>query len=279
MNQKKAHHHLTTSTALSLIEALLRPIIKHALTHAVTIQQFEKLAKKIYVSTAEEILIEHERKKTLSQISVMTGIHRKELAKVEPVEHRSINQTENTITRIIGLWSSSDRYRDKNNKPKILSFGGTGSEFSKLIAEISTDITPASALFELERHSLAEHVQKGVRLTSTSYTPREDVSSSLKLLERDIEGIINSVTENVTGDAEIRNLHAATSYDRIRADALPEIKAWLLREGHKFHEQVRSYIAQFDQDINPRLDWKGEVKTVWVATASHIRKTLRGSKS
>ncbi|MCB0358426.1 MAG: hypothetical protein KDD44_02290, partial [Bdellovibrionales bacterium] len=44
-----------------------------------------------------------------------------------------------------------------------------------------------------------------------------------------------------------------TEFDRISREAVPQIKRWILKEGTRFQERVRSYLAQFDADTNPDI--------------------------
>ena len=82
------------------------------------------------------------------------------------------------------------------------------------------------------------------------------------------------VEENVIEKAKPPHLHARTEYDNISPKDLTVIKEWLLKEGAALHKRARTFISNFDLDINPDKEKKGGSKVV-VGTFSYTSRRSR----
>ena len=172
--------------------------------------------------------------------------------------------------RVVGRWRTDHAFITKGKKPRVLSFGKEDSEFNDLVNRISKDLNPATVLFELERVRAVEKTTKGLKLKIESYVPKGNVEDGFRILAQDSEDLIGSVEENVLEINEIPNLHARTEYDSIRPEHIPEIRRWLIREGHLLHQRARNFISQYDQDINPDPKFEGEGQKVVFGTFSKM---------
>jgi hypothetical protein len=174
------------------------------------------------------------------------------------------------ITKVVGQWRQDKRFTTKAGQPRVLSFGEISSQFHELVGTVSQDLNPGTVLFELLRVKAVEETKTGLRLTVQSYVPKGDVVAGFSILANDTDDLTRAVEENVLGNDEVPHLHARTVYDSVRADALPEIKLWLLKEGHQFHGRVREYVSSFDQDINPDATYSGKKSTIVVGSYSRV---------
>jgi hypothetical protein len=43
-----------------------------------------------------------------------------------------------------------------------------------------------------------------------------------------------------------------TEYDNVAPSAVPQIRAWMLREGTAFQHRVSNFLAKFDRDVHRR---------------------------
>ena len=244
---------------------LLRPVLRFCVRHAQRIQDIVDLVKFCLLQiAAEELLSRHERV-TASRLSVMTGMHRRDVAKYGSPRAIETGSRDLTI-KVMGKWQSSPQLTTKAHTPRVLSARGEQSEFSTLVKSVSRDLNPATVLFELQRLGIVEVSDNSAHLVRDSYTPKGDCEAGFAILESDLSEVIAAAEENVLAAPQIPNLHCRTAYDRIRPSALPDIRRWLLREGHAFHARAREYISQFDQDINPDPSFSGRGARVVVGS-------------
>lgn len=250
---------------LKILGLLLNPVIRFCIRKGLRFQDFSDIAKTVYLESAKTEIECLGEKVTSSRLSTMTGLQRRETAKV-PTSQTQQSKERDIIIKIVGLWQTGSDFITKARDPRVLTYIGESSEFSQLVKRVSKDINSATVLFELERLGIVEKSERGIRLRLDTVSPRTDVEGGLQILGNDIRDITSAVEENLLGENEIANLHVRTYFDNVRADALPEIKQWLLKEGHAFHAKARDFIAAHDQDINPKLNHKGRKITVSVSS-------------
>ncbi len=252
-----------------LMELLLRPLVRFCIRHSLRVQDLLESAKTVFLDIAQDEISKTGETATASRLSVITGIHRRDISRLSsPGQERRGGA--DLITKIIGQWQSDPRFTTKKNEPRILRHSAERDEFSELVRSVSKELNPATILFELERVGTVQRTDRGVQLVLQSYTPRGDLAASFGILADDTDDLIQGVEENVIAEASPPNLHIRTSYDNVRPDAVPEIRRWLLSEGHAFHARARDFISRHDQDINPQADFQGKGEKVVLGSYSRV---------
>ena len=240
---------------------LLRPLVKLCLKHSLRIMDLVEALKVTLVAVATEELEELGEKPSSSRISVMTGITRREIARIEEQEV-FLEDGASLVARVLGEWQGDKHYLDSKGKPRPLSIKRADNEFSELVSYVSNDVSPAAVLFELERLELVKKKGDEVVLLKGENVNTKDEIRSLNLLMRSVETLAQSTTENLYERNQIRNLNTRTEYDNIFEDAIPRLRKWLLREGAKFHERARKEFSKYDKDLSPDDERKGSARIV-----------------
>jgi hypothetical protein len=230
------------------------------LKHSLKFQDLEECLKVELVHQANQILLTKAQKNTQSRLSIITGLRRREIDRIlDGVVNLSTPR--NLVTKILGLWQAGATARPKKYDNQ-LTFLGTKSQFTKLVAEISTDLNPATVIFELKRVGAIEKKGEYLRLLASNYVDTEDPSTGYEILENDLTDLTKVVEENVLNKASPPNHHLRTEFDRVRGNALPRLKVWFLKQGHKLHKRARAEIAKYDQDVNPAARYEGSLAKV-----------------
>ena len=235
-----------------VLAALLRPVVRFCLRQGVRIKELEEFFRKALVEEARAAIEEAGGEVSVSKISVVTGIHRVEVGRLLAGERRPRGKHD-VLNRIIGLWSQSAAYRDKNGAPRPLKFQGLGSEFASLAARVSKEVSHYPLLFELERIGAIEYEGDLVKLKVVEYTPSGDAEHGLEILADDVGALIDTVEGNLTDRSARPDLHLRTAYDNIPPEHLEEIRSWVLARGAAFQGEVREYLSKFDRDVNPAI--------------------------
>ncbi|MCB0346633.1 MAG: hypothetical protein KDD66_16075 [Bdellovibrionales bacterium] len=216
-----------------------------------SIQLLSDVLKEVFVQVAVDEISKSNQKLTVSRISCMTGLHRNDVAKIfrgDPKENRTVPDV---VTRVIGQWEQDKTYRGSDGKPKKLSFKGQNSDFTKLVSKVSKSIGAAAVLFELERVGAVEKQGNKLKLTAQHLQFTGNYERSIDLASRNVHTIFDAIDENIEGNHEIPHLMLRTEYDNILIKELPKIRAWFDKEGKKFHQRARLFLAKYDQDISP----------------------------
>ncbi|MCI5065331.1 DUF6502 family protein [bacterium] len=233
------------------LPALLRPIARFCIGRGIKFQDFQEAAKLAFTCEAEEALQREHESVNISRLSVVTGLQRKDIKRLQSNPPEEGEAT--LLAKILGQWQGDRRFSTARGKPRVLSIEGAESEFSQLVAAVSKDLKPHTVLFELERIQAVHRSERGIKLLDGALSVTDDVLGGLEFLTEDISDLFHSVEENLFQHLTVPHLHIRTVYDNICVSALPKIRLWILENGSAFHEAARNYISQFDKDLNPKL--------------------------
>ncbi len=241
---------LMQNSSASLVRNLLRPAVRFALRRGVKIRTITEELKALLVEEANHELHTSNEEITVSKLAVMTGLQRRDVQRLVSPFGESPAQHMDLMTRIIGTWCGDERF-SRGAKPLSLTFEGSESEFAQLVRSVSSDLNPTTILFELERLRLVEKEAGCLRLLWNAYQIFGDVDDAYTLLERDISTLVEGVDRNITGKANVPNLHISTRFDNVSTEGVTKIREWILQKGAAFHAEVREFVGSFDKDINP----------------------------
>ncbi len=263
----------------NVLPILLRPVVSFCVRHSIRLGDVLETLKAVYIEVSRDRLRQAGEDVSASRLSVMTGVHRKDVSRL--LSSDSISKARQSLAaRIIGAWRNSKRFCNASGKPRVLSAEGKQSEFAQLVASVSADLNPYTVLFELERIGAVERSRGGLKLTSRLYVPKGDVVGGMSLLASDVDDLMLAVEENLIGErsAQTPNLHIKTEYDNIPAHFAGRIREWCLREGSAFHQRARNFLSQFDRDLSPQGQKGGETIRVAVGAFSHVQSVINGGK-
>lgn len=259
--------YLDQGSFLKSLRLLIRPFVRLCVRNSVKLQDLIEVLKGAFVDIALEELNTSQHEQSISKITVMTGVHRRDVTKIlkgEITDGSSVS----LLGKIIGQWREAKKFQDKLGRPRVLSVEGGESEFVDLVRSVSTDLNPYTVLFEFERVGAIKRVEGGIALASDMYTPGRNLVGAIEILSSDCSDLFAAVEENVTAGDPIPNLHIRTEYDNIPTKNARDIKLWILGEGAKFHEKVQKYLAQFDRDVNQKKEIDSDKDRCRIAVSS-----------
>lgn len=257
---------------LRCLVPILRPTAAFCLRHGLKLQDAIECLKAAFLQVANQEAAGRSEKPNQSRLSLMTGVHRRDVARLSSGDLLTLNPIDDVTTRVLGRWQTDKRFRTKGGLPRPLTFEGEKSEFAQLVRLVTKDIRAASVLSELERSKSIERSGTLVYVASESFTPGGEVERGFEVLAVDQEALLEAAQENLLSPPEPRNLQSRTEFDRIRAEEVPAIRRWMLVKGHQLHSEAREFFASHDQDINPKQDYKGKLVKVILGTFGYVFK-------
>ncbi|HZX47690.1 MAG: hypothetical protein A2Z47_11675 [Thermodesulfovibrio sp. RBG_19FT_COMBO_42_12] len=123
-------------TLFAAIVRLLQPLVRILLRNGVPYGTFADLAKHVYVKVAMEEFSLPKRKQTASRVSIITGLTRKEVSRVQGISDTGNEETVeryNRAARVVTGWVRDSRFSDINGNPAELVVEGSGTSFSELV--------------------------------------------------------------------------------------------------------------------------------------------------
>ena len=212
--------------------------------------------RETFVELAAEEAKRAGQKVTVSRLHVMTGLNRREVTRIHR-EGEPMAAKPNVASRVLANWGFNKEFLTAAGKPRVLTYTGDESEFHKLVATVSKEVSPKNILLELERIGAIEKTKRGVKLVHTIEFVQNRPLDAYGVLARDIELVSQVVEENVFWGRKTRNHHSRTEFDNIYQDDLPKIREWLFEQGAEFHKKVRTYLASYDKDIDANPEKEG----------------------
>lgn len=245
-------------------QALLRPLVRVLLRNGIPCGSFVEIARRAYVEVAEKEFALPGRKQTVSRISTITGLTRKEVTRIRDAEAplgEAHAERHNRPARVIGGWVRGKPYRDRRGRPADLPMEGEQGSFAALVRECSGDIPPRAMADELARVGAIEMRPDGsVRLRVRAYVPHGDQAEKIAILGTDAADLIRSIDHNLTCAPDEAYFQRRVSYDNIPREALPDLTKKLARRAQSCLESLDRTLAAADRDRSPGLKGSGRVR-------------------
>ena len=111
---------------------LMKPLVRYCLRHSQSIQDFINIAKVIFIEVAEEEIRKSTDKVNTSRLSVMTGLHRKDVTRIYRKREQPSIEPVSELWRIIGHWEQSPLFTTSTGKPKVLTYPAQITNFASL---------------------------------------------------------------------------------------------------------------------------------------------------
>jgi hypothetical protein len=198
--------HPTDDTALvDALRRVLGPLARLMLARGMTLPLAVELLKRVLVETAERDFRLESKAVTDSRISLLTGVHRKDVKRLRslPRVDAPLPHKVSLGAQLVGRWVTQKPWVDRGGRPKRLprlySQGGKAS-FEALVASVSRDIRPRSVLDEWIRLNVVTlNEADEVVLNTAAFVPREGADEKLHYLGLNVGDHAETAANNVLG--------------------------------------------------------------------------------
>ena len=243
------------------IARILRPLIHILMRNGISYGTFADLAKWLFVDVANREFAIEGRKQTISRVSVITGLNRKEVKRVSelPVpDDQASSERYNRAARVIAGWRRDKAFRNKKGEPADLPVTGLGSTFQTLVKKYSGDMPFRAILDELIRVGAAVRTDEGrVHLLARAYLPAGDETMKIHILGTDVAHLITSIQHNLAPDERGPFYQRKVMYDNLPQDVLPAFRKLSTESAQKLLEKLDAWLSDRDRDSGPRVTGSG----------------------
>lgn len=240
---------------------LLRPLVRILLRNGVTYGAFADLAKWVFVDVAGKEFALPGRKQTVSRISVITGLTRKEVSRVQQIEtpdDSAVSHQYNRAARVISGWTHDRRFSDGKDTPLVLPFEGDNPSFAELVKQYSGDMPARAVLDELLRIGAVEKESDGrLRLIARAYVPLGDESGKLNILGTDVYHLITTIDHNLQNAGAEPRFQRKVAYDNLPGEAMPQLRKLSAEKSQALLEELNRWLREHDRDANPDVRGSG----------------------
>lgn len=213
-----------------VIQWLLRPLVRALIAQGVTALALYRMIKRIYVDVAEEELIRSGQRPTDSRISVLTGVHRRDIRSFRDNssdQAAAARQKVTMIASVLGRWLADSDTTDSAGRPLPLERSGNdGVSFETLVQSVSRDVRPRTVLDELLRQGLVEVDTKDglIHLRADAFLGPADLDQRIHFFAENVGDHIAAAVDNLLAD-EPRFMERAVFYNRLSAASIDEIES------------------------------------------------------
>lgn len=236
------------------VRRLLRPLVRILLRYGIPYGVFADLAKGVYIEVAGSDFTIDGRKQTISRVSILTGISRKEVRRVKALarpDDAGAVERYNRAARVISGWVRDPRFSDRG-RPAALVLEDAPNSFSELVREFSGDVPPRAILDELERVGAVKRLRDGrIRLTTRAYVPTHGHIDKIGILGIDVADLISCIDHNLQAAPEDTFFQRKVSYDNLPGESTAEIRAKSNKLAQKTLERLDDLMSRHDRDTNP----------------------------
>lgn len=249
-----------------LIRVTMRPLIRIMIRYGIGYGDFSAVVKRIFIEVAENDFTIDGRKQTISRVSVLTGITRREIKKI--LDNSSTKREEevfvyNHAARIISCWLHDKEFQLPDGTAAALSTKQDGEgTFNNLVYKYGNNTPSRAILDELVRVGAVELDEGGMaRMVSLGYVPSEDTQELLSVSFQSVADLISTIDYNDRNRNADTRLQLTVNYDNVSDEGV-EVFRHVSREKSK---EVLLFLDRFlatqDKDNNPAIAGKGANRT------------------
>lgn len=243
------------------VAKMLRPLVRILLRYGVSFGEFAEIARWLFVDVADRDFGLQGRKQTVSRISVITGLNRKEVSRLKKIsipEEKEAAAGINRAGRVISGWVRDKKFHDKKGQPSPLPLEGKQKSFTNLVRRYSGDMPVRAVLDELLRiEAVRKNDDNAIYLLTKAYIPKNLDAEKIAILGADAADLISTIDHNLVGPATEPFFQRKVMYDNIPAEAVENFRETSFAEGQKLLEKLDSILVEQDRDFNPDITGSG----------------------
>jgi hypothetical protein len=278
MDTQKTPSHQPTGIPKAIetaIHRLLRPLVRLLLSFQITFPVFQQWLKAAYVEIADKEFPLAGKPQTDTRISLLTGIHRKDMKRLRHEETTDQGSPENISigVQLAAHWMGQDEFLDSNKQPLALPFKSQslGPSFEILVEQVcKKDIRARVVLDEWLRLGVVtiESQNEGaneanvelIQLTPGAFVPSHSMDEKAFFLGMNVADHLATATHNVLNSGQdTKTVEAKFErclyYDGLSDSSIAELKQLANDQGMALLQSLNQRALQLkQQDQNPQQD-------------------------
>lgn len=226
--------------------SVLTPLAVLLIRHGYAYRDLCNVLKWVYFRTGIRLLKTDGKRITESQLSVLTGLNRKEIsALMEAHEDDALfaKQSRSVCSAIVAEWISNPLFINSDGSPKDLAYTSDDAavaSFSKLTEMTSKDIRPKAVLEEMLRLdviSVSAAPERIVSLKKEAFIPSSDFKEKMLFMSSNIRDHLQASTDNILSSQAV-HFDRGAYHDELTLEDVKELQALVNKEGMALLKRV-----------------------------------------
>lgn len=230
---------------LQQVLLLMNHLTQWLVRSGVGYMEFSAALKPIFYQQALTELERLDQKTTVSAISLLAGLHRKDVSAYKETSAAGKPLTEATVAepisvpaRVIGLWIAEDC------PPRLPFSDSEQPSFEFLVKKISSERHPRSVLNELIRLGIVDEDLGEVVLKKGSFIPDQLHQESRKLLSHNLQSHFEAGLHNLFETDQITHLEEAVRADELTAESVQLLTQYSIELWEDYSKQLMEYAVK-----------------------------------
>lgn len=238
---------------LAAYRHLLTPLVRVLLRNGISYLEFAEVARQVFVDVAGRDFTLPKRKISLSRIAIMTGLSRKEAARLVREGGRLARTAHdaelNRVGRVLQGWYTDSEFTGPYGVPLDLKFDDDPRRpsFSELVRRYSGDMPARAMLDELLRVGAARLEKESglIRVLNRVYIPEKLAAESVRHFGMTARNFIDTLDVNLRkpGPGKGRFERRVVADEGMRAGDLAEFDLFVRDRGQQFLIEVDDWIS------------------------------------
>jgi hypothetical protein len=226
---------------------------------------FSDIARRVFVETGMRECGIPGKKQTISRVSILTGLTRKEVQRLLAEQGASgvgeSRERYNRAARVVAGWVRDPDFADAAGDPAKLELDAAQASFGLLVKRYSGDVPARAVLDELLRVGAVERGPDGrIRLLSRAYVPSNSDIDKLDILGADVADLIATIDHNLQRGASDPRFQRKVMYDNVPEEAIAKFRALSAAQAQSLLEAMDKWLSRHDRDRNPDQQGTGRVR-------------------
>jgi hypothetical protein len=212
----------TPEAVLAEVLAILEPLVTWLVRSGVGYASFAAALKPVFLAQAEQELVRLGRKRTDSAISLLSGLHRKDVRALgEPAEQVTADNAAqgarwgkpSAANQVATRWLSL-------GWPDVMPFAGPEPSFESLARRVSRDFHHRAVLDDLVRLGMAQEDGAQVRLIRDAFVPDQRLAEARQLFAGSAVDHLAAGVHNLSGAPGRRFLEQSVFADGLSEESI-----------------------------------------------------------
>lgn len=240
------------SPIVAAIRYLLRPLIHLLLSNGISFPAFCDQVRLTYVKVAEEEFRLPSKPQTDSRISLLTGIHRREVNRLRNEQSSGINlsQQASMSALLLTIWSGHPEYLNAQGLPiplPRLASNSDGVSFESMVQSVSKDFRARVVLDEWLRQGIVTlDTDDNVHLCADAFIQPHDIEEKIYYFGQNIHDHLAATVHNLA-EGEPPFLERCVFYDKLSADSVKELADYSRLAGMRALHAVNKRAAELQK--------------------------------
>lgn len=225
------------SVLIDGLRTVFYPLVRLMLAKGITYTYLADLLKEVFVEVAEREFRLRGKAQTDSRISLLTGVHRKDVRRLRDERAPRGQQIPDSVSlgaQLVAAWTGLPQYRNADGSlialPRLASKGGELS-FEGLVTGVSKDIRSRAVLDEWLRLGVVMlDDQDRVVLKTDAFVPQEGFEEKAFYFAHNLHDHAAAATHNLLGEVPPffeRSVH----YDALSPEAIEQLRELAAKSG------------------------------------------------